>query len=184
MADGGLKGASRWGDSMPQAAGGLFAASRAATNVFRPDVFFLGRTEGAGILRDPSGRDRCRFTVATTGHSRPGRPEIEIRATFTFEDGEADAWRWVMRDSGAGNYLVAEARAGAGIIGTYRGGDYVLRFRRPLGPARGMIAPRFVSRLTSLGPAVALKTVSIDILGVPLGNLTAVLHRLDPSPEQ
>ena len=51
-----------------------------------------------------------------------------------------------------GRYVAAEAKAGAGITGERRGGDYVLTFRRPVGRATALLAPRFATRFTLLAP--------------------------------
>lgn len=149
-----------------------------AAGVFRPEAFFLGRSEGDGVLRDWLGRVASRVRVTTAGAFRHDRPDLEIRATFTYENGREDPWRWVMRGSAGGDYLVSEARAGAGIVGERRGSDYVICFRREIGIARGWAAPKFVSCLRLIGPATALKIARISYLGVPIASLVAVLKQV------
>ncbi len=77
-----------------------------------------------------------------------------------------------------GRYVAAEAKAGVGIAGEMRGGDYVLAFRRPVGRAAGALSPHFRSRLTLLAPDLALKRADISFYGLPLGYLSAVHRRV------
>lgn len=151
----------------------------ASNLVFRPELFFLGRTEGAGVVRDPFGRliRRCRIT--THGAELTGRAAIQIEERFLYDDGELDVWRWVISPSRDGRYVAAEARAGAGIAGEVRGGEYHLTFRRPVGRASGWLSPRFATCFTQLSPDLALKRAKVGLLGVPLGALLAVHRRVE-----
>jgi hypothetical protein len=144
---------------------------------FEPETFFLGRTEGAGVLRDPFGRIVRRCLVSTDGSFSAGHGALRFDETFTYDDGEVDVWRWVMRPGREGRYIAAESKAGVGITGEQRGGEYVLAFRRPVGRAAGLLAPRFISRFTMLAPDMALKQADISLFGVPLGRLSAVHRR-------
>jgi len=147
---------------------------------FQPETFFLGRTEGAGLVRDPFGRIVRRCRVVTDGSFSPAQGAIRFDEVFSYDDGEVDTWRWVMTSGRDGRYLAAEAKAGAGITGEQRGDDYVIGFRRPIGRARGALAPRFLTRFTLLAPDIALKQAQVSLFGVPLGVLTA-LHRRTPA---
>ena len=151
----------------------------ASNLVFRPETFFIGKTEGAGVVHDPFGRlvRRCRIT--TRGAEFVSRGAIEFEEEFVYDDGEIDVWRWVMSPSRDGRYVAAEARAGAGIAGEMRGGDYQLAFRRPVGRAAGWLSPRFSTRFTLLSPELALKRASVSLFGAPLGRLLAIHRRLD-----
>jgi len=77
-----------------------------------------------------------------------------------------------------GRYVAAEAKAGAGIAGELRGGDYVLAFRRPVGRAAGALSPHFRSRFTLVAPDLALKRADVSLFGLPLACLTAVHRRV------
>jgi hypothetical protein len=145
---------------------------------FRPERFFLGRTEGDGFVRDPLGRIARRCRVETTGQYNSARAAIEFDEVFTYDDGEVDVWRWVMTHGGDGRYVAAEALAGAGITGQQWRGDYHLSFRRPVGPAKGALAPRFRTRFTLLSPTSALKLAKVSLFGLPLGELTATHHKV------
>ncbi|HUZ14179.1 MAG TPA: DUF3833 family protein [Caulobacteraceae bacterium] len=157
------------------------APVRSRTLVFRPEVFFLGRTEGAGVLRDAFGRVLRRCSIVTDGVFSPAYGALHFDETYSYEDGEVDVWRWAMTAGADGRYMAAEALAGTGIVGERRGGDYLVSFRRPLGRSRGLIWPRFATRFTLLAPEIALKQARVSIAGFPAGALTAV-HRKVESP--
>jgi hypothetical protein len=145
---------------------------------FAPESFFLGRTEGAGVVRDPFGRIMRRCRIATEGAYSAAQGALRFDETFTYDDGEIDVWRWVMQAGREGRYVAAEAKAGAGIAGELRGGDYVLAFRRPVGRAAGALSPHFRSRFTLLAPGLALKRADVSLFGLPLACLTAVHRRV------
>ncbi len=145
--------------------------------VFAPESFFLGRTEGAGVVRDTFGRITRRCSIFTEGLASQGA--LRFDETFTYDDGEVDVWRWVMQPGREGRYVAAEAKAGVGITGELRGGDYVLAFRRPVGRAAGVLAPHFNTRFTQLAPDLALKRADVSLYGLPLGSLSAVHRRVD-----
>ena len=147
--------------------------------VFQPESFFLGRTEGAGVVHDLFGRRVRRCRITTRGVPLVGRAAIQLVEEFAYDDGEIDVWRWVMSPSRNGRYLVAEAKAGAGIAGEVRGGDYQLAFRRPMGRAAGWLAPRFSTRFTLLSPELALKRAKVSLFGAPLGSLLAIHRRVE-----
>ncbi|MFI4933366.1 MAG: DUF3833 family protein [Caulobacterales bacterium] len=145
---------------------------------FLPEVFFLGHTQGAGVVRDPFGRVVRRCQVSTEGVFSPTYGAIHFDETFVYDDGEVDVWRWAMTAGRDGRYVAAEVLAGAGITGERRGGDYLISFRRPVGKATGPLAPRFATRFTLLAEDLALKTAKVSLFGLPLGVLTAVHRRL------
>jgi len=145
---------------------------------FAPESFFLGRTEGAGVVRDPFGRIIRRCRIATEGAFSAGQGALRFDETFTYDDGEIDVWRWVMQAGREGRYVAAEAKAGVGITGEMRGGDYVLAFRRPVGRAAGPLSPHFRSCFTLLAPDLALKRADVSFFGLPLGYLSAVHRRV------
>jgi hypothetical protein len=145
---------------------------------FAPEAFFLGRTEGAGVIRDPLGRIIRRCRISTEGALSAAQGALRFDETFIYDDGEVDVWRWVMQAGREGRYVAAEAKAGAGITGDLRGGDYVLGFKRPVGRAVGLFAPHFLTRFTLLAPDLALKRADVSLFGVPLGCLSAVHRRV------
>lgn len=148
------------------------------TGPFRPEVFFVGRTEGWGLARSPTGRLTRRCRVVTDGRLEDAYSAIHFDETFHWEDGEQDDWRWAMTRGLDGRYVAAEGRAGSGIQGRYDGGDYMLTFRRRLRPDGGPHA-RFVTRFTQITPAVAIKTVRVSLWGLPISQVTAFHRRID-----
>src|SRR5947209_5762434 len=80
------------------------AARRPLPLVFAPESFFLGRTEGGGVVRDPFGRIVRRCDVTTEGSYSAGQGALRFDETFTYDDGEVDVWRWVMRAGREGRY--------------------------------------------------------------------------------
>ena len=146
--------------------------------IFRPELFFLGRTEGHGVVRDPLGRVARRCRVETVGDFSINRSAIEFEEVFTYDDGEVDVWRWAMTQGSNGVYVAAEAVAGPGITGWRDAEDYVLSFRRAVGAAKGILAPSFRTRFTMVAPGVALKTAQVSLFGVPMGVMTATHHKV------
>src|SRR5579863_3529023 len=145
---------------------------------FQPDVFFLGRTEGAGVARDPFDRIVRRCRITTEGAFNALHGSIELEEVFAYDDGELDVWRWAMQPGYDGRYVVAEAKAGVGIEGDRVGEDYLISFRRAVGKARGLFAPRFAARFSQLAPDLVLKQARISLFGAPLGSLTAFHRRV------
>jgi len=146
------------------------------TRPFRPEVFFLGRTEGWGVARGPTGRIVRRCRVVTDGRLDEAYQAIHIDELFSWDDGESEEWRWAMRRGLDGRYVAAEALAGAGIQGRYDGCDYLLSFRRPIKP--GGPRPRFATRFSQISADVTLKSVSIFMFGLPVASLSAFHRRL------
>jgi hypothetical protein len=163
-------------DSAPETAAQRSVRRPPVALSFAPEAFFLGRTEGAGVVRDPLGRITRRCHITTEGSAAQG--SLRFDETFVYDDGEVDVWRWVMQAGREGRYIAAEAKAGAGITGDIRDGDYVLGFRRPVGRAAGLLAPHFHTRFTLLAPDLALKRADVSLFGVPLGRLSAVHRRV------
>lgn len=148
-------------------------------NAFRPETFFLGRTEGWGLVRAPTGRIHQRFQVTTEGALDSAYQAVQFTETFAWDNGETDIWRWIMRRGIDGRYMAAETLAGAGIQGRFdHDGDYLLSFRRPANE-RGGPRFRFNVRFSVLAADVALKTARLSLLGLPLGTMTAIHRRLD-----
>lgn len=148
-----------------------------ASQVFRPELFFIGRTRGWGVVRSIDGKQR-RCSVVTEGRVAEAYNSLHFDEIFTFDDGKVEEWRWAMTRGRDGRYVAAEALAGAGIVGRMDKGDYVLTFRRPLRPEGGFPCPRYHTRFTQVTPQLALKSVRVSMLGLPVGTLTAFHERV------
>jgi hypothetical protein len=145
---------------------------------FSPEAFFIGRTEGHGVVRDAFGRIVRRCRIVTSGAFSAAQQALRFDETFTYDDGETDIWRWVMQPGRDGRYMAAEAKAGSGLVGERQGDDYVISFRRPAGRAKGPLSPHYRSRFTLLAPDIALKRADVSLLGVPMGSLSAIHRRV------
>ncbi|HEY3800196.1 MAG TPA: DUF3833 family protein [Caulobacteraceae bacterium] len=146
---------------------------------FQPEVFFLGRTEGAGLVRDPLGRIVRRCSVTTQGQINAARGSLELEEVYAYDDGEIDVWRWAMTAGRDGRYVVAEAKAGVASAAERQGDDYLVVFRRPYRRATGAFAPRYAARFSLLSADTTLKRADISLYGVPLGSLTAVHRKVE-----
>ena len=132
------------------------------------------------MLRDSFGRITRRCSIVTEGHWNQSKHAISFEERFTYNDGEIDIWRWVMSPGRDGQYVAAEAKVGTGVSGNRDGLDYVLKFRRPVGRASGPLAPQFVTRFSPMSPELVLKTAKVSLIGLPLGEMTAVHRRVSP----
>ena len=144
--------------------------------IFRPEKFFVGRTEGSGIVRDAFSRILRRCEIVTVGSLQASYGALQMEETFTFDDGEVDVWRWVVTAGGDGRYIASEQIAGSGLIAHRDGDDYVLNFHRPIARAPKWLAPRYATRFSLLSTDIALKTAKVSLFGAPLGVLTGI-HR-------
>ncbi len=146
--------------------------------IFRPEVFFVGRTEGSGIVRGAFGRGVRRCEIVTVGSRQAAYGALQMEETFTYDDGEVDVWRWVVTAGGDGRYMASEQSAGSGIIAHREGDDYVLTFNRPVANGRKWLAPRYATRFSLLSPNIALKAVKVSVLGAPVAVMTGIHRRL------
>lgn len=147
--------------------------------IFRPETFFLGRTEGWAEARPLVGGASRRAKVVTEGHLEAPYGALHVDETFEWENGAAEVWRWVMTRGLDGRYVASEVMAGAGIVGRHEGDDYVLNFRRPLSSKGGLIRAGYNTRFSMLSPKVAIKHVRMSLVGLPLAVMVAEHHRRD-----
>jgi hypothetical protein len=147
--------------------------------VFRPEVFFLGRTDGEGIDRNIFGRTIRRCTIHALGKPHPAIQAICVNEVLTYDDGEVQDWRWMLSYASGGRYVVAEVQAGSGHVAEHRvDGDFQVSFRR----TRGWMAQRHVTRYALLTDTVALEHTRVSLLGAPLLLFTAVRRRVASQP--
>ena len=146
--------------------------------VFRPETFFVGRTEGSGIVRDAFGRVLRRCEIVTVGSRQASYGALQMDETFTYDDGEVDIWRWVITAAGDGRYIASEQVAGSGLVAHRDGDDYVLNFHRRTPKAPKWLAPRYATRFSLLSPDIALKTAKVSLLGAPIAVLTGIHRRV------
>ena len=147
--------------------------------VFKPDLFFLSRTEGRGEVRDLTGRliDRCE--IVTEGSWDHNHGALSFDETYTYDDGQIDVLRWTFAPDAQGRMSASEATVTAPVRGWSDGGDYRLRFKRRGGPrAPGNLALTYNVRFTLLQPDLALKVAKVGLLGLTLGKMTAFHRRV------
>lgn len=148
---------------------------------FLPHRFFLGRSGGVGIDRDPFGRVVRRCVIEALGTPHRSRDAICVDETLSYDDGEVQSWRWVLGRGDHGRYLIAESQAGSGHIALQgAGGDFVFSFRR----GRRLISPRHRTRFTLLSDDIALETTWVSFLGLPRLHFTAVRRRGEPAADR
>ena len=153
-------------------------AARIGDGVFRPEIFFVGRTEGAGAVRNALGRITRRCAISTDGEYSPTYGAIHYDQLFTYDDGRIDTWRWVMTPGRDGRYVAAEAAVGSGIAGEIRGMDCWFVFRRPIGAIGRLVRRRYAVRFTLLSADTAMMRVKVSLLGLPVAEMTAVHRRV------
>jgi hypothetical protein len=144
--------------------------------VFRPDIFFLGPTQGWGLVRDGFGRliDRC--AIATEGRWDHNFGALHFDESFTYDSGHVETLNWSFAPDPQGRMSAAEPSVLGRPRAWYEGRDYRLQFRRlgppPVEKARLLYDVTF----TLLQPNMALKSARLKLFGVTVGSLTAY-HR-------
>jgi hypothetical protein len=146
---------------------------------FQPDQFFLGRTEGRGIVRDLTGRliDRC--SITTLGVWDQDYGALRFEEAYVFDDGQSDVLTWTFEPDGQGRMSASAASISAPVRGWTRGEDYHLRFRRRGGPRAGALTLTYNVRFSLMQPDLAMKVARIGLFGLTLGEMIAFHRRLD-----
>ncbi len=148
-------------------------------STFKPDHFFLSRTEGNGVVRDLTGRviDRC--VITTEGSWNHDHGALSFDEVYSYESGQTDQLSWTFAPDAQGRMSASEATIATPVRGWTEGGDYRLRFKRRGGPrAPGNLALTYNVRFTLLEPSTALKVARVGLFGLTLGEMTAVHRRL------
>ncbi|MDE2356862.1 MAG: DUF3833 family protein [Alphaproteobacteria bacterium] len=143
----------------------------------RPERFFLGRCNGAGVIRSPFGGLIRRFTVSTTGTVETGYGAVQVVHTFVFDNGDIEVMKWLVTDGQAGAYMFYDRHASAGLTVNETGEDFRYHFHTTLRGLPKWIKPRFDGCMTLLAPESLIAVVKVSLLGAPLGTMTAVHRR-------
>ena len=146
---------------------------------FQPDLFFLSRTEGRGLVRDLTGKliDRC--TITTLGVWEHDYGALRFDETFVYDSGVRDTLNWTFAPDAQGRMSASEANVTGPVQGWIRGLDYHLRFKRRGGPRAERLTLTYNVRFTLMQPDLALKVVRLTLLGITLGEMTAFHRRID-----
>ena len=72
--------------------------------VFRPEEYFLGRTEGWGVMQDRFGILRRQFRIEANGEWNATDQALSLREIYRFNDGQVDQLEWTLRPVGSDRY--------------------------------------------------------------------------------
>jgi hypothetical protein len=147
---------------------------------FQPDQFFLSRTDGAGVVRDFSGRLLRRCVISTVGRWDHQYGAMHFDETFAFDDGHLDTLNWTFSHDAQGRLVATEPSVTTKVRGWTEGPDYRLRFKRPGEPPLSGFDVTYDVRFTALEPTVVLKVTRLKLFGVTLGALTAYHRQIEP----
>jgi hypothetical protein len=146
---------------------------------FAPEEFFLGSTQGGGLVRDFAGRliDRCQ--ISTQGWWDDKREAMYFDETFVYESGRVDIMNWTVAPDADGSMVAALAGAPAPVRAWIDGGDYRIRFRRRGETPLPSIYLTFDTRFSVMAPDSVLKVARVKLYGFTLGVLTAFQRKLE-----
>jgi hypothetical protein len=146
---------------------------------FQPDLFFLSRTEGRGLVRDLTGRliDGC--SITTLGVWDHDYGALRFDETFVYDSGLRDVLNWTFAPDAQGRMSASEANITAPVRGWAAGADYHLRFKRRGGPRAERLTLTYNVRFTLMQPDLALKVVRLSLFGLTLGEMIAFHRRID-----
>ncbi len=149
---------------------------------FEPDRFFLGKTQGGGIVRDLSGKliERCK--ISTQGWYNSKLAAMHFDETFVYEAGRTDILNWTFIVDVEGRMTATEPTTLGAVQGWVDGEDYRLRFRRRGEPPLPSIPVTYDVRFSAVSTDTVLKVARLKLFGVTLGMMTAFHRRLDCPP--
>lgn len=85
-----------------------------ADSTFEPDEYFTGVTRSWGVLENRAGQPRKYFTTECIG-TRNAAGDLDIRQTFTHDDGSTQVRRWTVHRMDA-HHFSATANDVAGVV--------------------------------------------------------------------
>ena len=157
-------------------------AASAFPTTFDPLAFFAGRTIGAGVVRSVTGRIVRRCRIDTQGADAAEFGALHFDEIYTFDDGsQADRMRWAVSLGADGRMQASEESVAARIDSRLRGPEWRVRFRRRARPPADGPILAYDARFSLVAPDLAMKSVTISLLGVPLATLCG-FHRRSPAP--
>jgi hypothetical protein len=152
----------------------------AATPVFKPEEFFLGRTKAWGFFQDRFGNIRRQFVVEIDG--RLDGTTLIMDESFAYSDGEKASRVWHIRPLGNGEY---EGRAGD-VIGTAYGktAGNAMNFVYDLDlPIQGSVwRVRFDDWMLQQDAEVMVNKSTITKFGIELGEVFIFFRRVSDAP--
>ncbi len=145
---------------------------------FQPDRFFLDRTWGRGVVRDFTGRLIEGCAIETHGRWDHALGAMHFDEVFTYDDGRVDTLNWTFAPDPQGRMVASEASLAAPVTGWSEGGDYRLRFKRADARLPAGLRLTYDVRFSLMEPDLALKTVQLRLVGLPVAAMTAFHRRL------
>ena len=97
---------------------------------FKPESFLAGSLEGWGILRDPLGGLRGRFTVKASGVWAATEGALHFTETWSLDNGHVDTLQWTIKPAGDGSYAGSEPRLEGEAKGDKAGPAFHWRYTR------------------------------------------------------
>ena len=150
---------------------------------FEPERFFLGKTHGAGIVRDFSGKLIERCIISTQGWGSRQLGAMHFDETFTYDSGRTEILNWSFVPDAEGELIASEPTTIGQVQAWPDGDDYRLRFRRRGEPPLPSIPVTYDVRFSIMSPDTVLKAARLKLFGVTLGMMTAFHRRLDGPPD-
>ena len=144
----------------------------------RPERFFVGQTSGFGLVRNPFGKVMRRYAVTTRGSSGNAYGALQVDQTLYFDNGEIEAFNWLITEAVGDRYVFAEPRLGTGLFAELRDQDFVYAFRTRLPPpwTRLRLPLRFAGRMSLVAQETVISNIWVSMLGIPFATFTA-FHR-------
>ena len=145
--------------------------------VFRPELFFMGETRGAGVVPLPFGRTQ-RCSIWTRGWDDEASGAMHFDEVFRFDDGRVDTLHWALEGTGDGRLSASEVSVVGEPRSTLQGPYWRIRFRRLGGGGPAGTALSYDARFHLVAPDTVMKRVSVSLLGVTLGTMSGFHRRL------
>lgn len=139
--------------------------------VFRPEVFFAGRTQGIGRLERIIGRSQG-LRVESHGRTEPDG-SFRLDQAVTLDDGTVEQRTWRMRRTGRNTYAATLSDAAGPVSLEVSGNRLQIRYR--------MRPAIYMHQRLDLRPGgrTALNRATISVLGIPWARLTEEITQRD-----
>ncbi len=146
--------------------------SASARPAFEPEVFFAGRTRGAGEV-EVRGRDPRGFKVEGFGRTEADGA-FRLDQTVTFADGKVETRTWRMRQLGGGAYTATLSDATGEVAAETKGNVFHVRYlmRQPA---------VYMEQWLYLQPdgRSAINMATVTVAGIPWAQLAEQITRAD-----
>jgi len=152
--------------------GGAFAS------IFEPEVFFLGRTLGAGVVSSPTGRRLRRCTILTEGLRDDALGALHFDEVYGYDDGSEDRLHWAVGRGADGRLTASELS----VVGEPRmkleGPVWRCRFKRLGAEPFAGATLEYDAVFTAVTAEMVIKRVTIRLFGLPVATLVGYHQRV------